>query len=326
MATIEVSGPPAGIAEDGGSEPRLEAELAGLTGSMPFPPGPREPPASGRRPGPRWPPWPWAWPSGRSWYGPGGSPRTSFPGPGTVARQLWSSLAHGNLLQGNRRHLAAGGDRLPAGPGHRHRPRRGGGAEPVPALGRRFPHHGLSDHAVGGLAAPRHRPVPAERAGHPVRAPHRGGAVHRQRRHLGHRQHTSAPAAGRPGAGGPGAGPLPPRGPARRPSRLRRRHEAGMGLRLALAHGGGAHRHHQPPAVPRRDPRAGPQPERLPDHDGDDGGHPGGRPGGSTGWCSAASRGRCCAGEAWPCGPDPGPGAEPDDSTLPRRSGLVEAT
>ena len=54
------------------------------------------------------------------------------------------------------------------------------------------------------------------------------------------------------GCSAPGVSPLPVRRPAGGPAVLRRRHEAGLGLRLAQPHGRGAARDHRPAAVDRR--------------------------------------------------------------------------
>src|SRR5581483_6139673 len=82
------------------------------------------------------------------------------------------------------------------------------------------------------------------------------------------RPHPAGAPPGRPGPRRPGAGRLPLRRAPGRLPRPRGRPQAGLGLRLAVADGRRAHRHHRPEAVARGGPLLRPGTGRRPAADG----------------------------------------------------------
>ena len=92
-----------------------------------------------------------------------------LPGPAATFQDLWGQLHHALLWQAHRHHTAPRGDRLRAGPGHRHRGRRAGVPDQAAAGRGRIADHRTADAALDRLGPVRHHPVRGQLQRDPVR-------------------------------------------------------------------------------------------------------------------------------------------------------------
>ena len=173
----------------------------------------------------------------------GWRPEYVLPGPGHGVRPARRADRRRHRARCPRRHDAPGGRRVRPRPRHRRRHRRRRGVVADRPVGGRLDDHRPADDAVDRLVPAGHPAVPAVRGGDHVRRRARRGAVDRQRADRRRRPRAADPAARRSGDGRHRVRPLPPRRAAGVAAVVRRRPEAGLGVRLAQPDGRRAARH-----------------------------------------------------------------------------------